>query len=95
MLSDGYRLRERPLGERMTGMMIHLTMTGPHAGLAGCLLVRFGIPESGWGNPYPLPDGDRGVHYAYATGDMIDGTYVAEDGATMCQECVTAFKEAK
>jgi hypothetical protein len=72
-------------------MVIHLTLTGPNAGTAGCMVNYNG---GSWGCD-PLPDGDRGAHYAYATPEMIDGTYVAEDGATMCQDCVTAYKEAE
>lgn len=66
--------------------MIHLTMTGPNAGQAGCLAVKHGVPE--WGAD-PLPDGDRGVHYAYAPDDMANGTH-----PDVCQECVAAFRDA-
>lgn len=66
--------------------MIHLTLTGPNAGQAACMAVRDGVPD--WGAT-PLPEGDRGVHYAYAPADMQDGTR-----PDMCQECVTAWKNA-
>lgn len=66
--------------------MIHLTLTGPNAGLAGCMVNWSG---RSWGCD-PLPEGDRGAHYAYAPKDMIDGT---REG--MCPECVKAFAEAE
>lgn len=67
-------------------MKIHLTLTGANAGQAACMAVANGVPE--WGAD-PLPDGDRGVHYAYAPTDMTDGTH-----PDVCRECVTAFANA-
>lgn len=69
--------------------MIHLTLTGPHAGMPGCLLVRYGIPENGWGNLYPIPEGDTGAHYAYAPASLTDGT-----DPRACPDCVAAFRDA-
>lgn len=66
--------------------MIHLTLTGPNAGLAGCMVNDDG---RSWGAA-PLPEGDRGAHYAYAPADMIDGTH-----PEVCQECVRAFRDAE
>jgi hypothetical protein len=64
--------------------MIHLTLTGPNAGAAICMAVANGLPS--WGRE-PLPEGDRGVHLAYAPQDMIDGTH-----PDMCPACVAALK---
>lgn len=66
-------------------MRIHLTLTGPNAGLAGCMVNYSGRD---WGCD-PLPEGDTGAHYAYAPADMTEGTH-----PDVCQECVAAFRDA-
>jgi hypothetical protein len=65
---------------------VHLTLTGPHAGTAGCAAVRYALPA--WGS-VPLPDGHRGVHYAYAPASMIDGS-----DPRVCRDCLAAFDDA-
>lgn len=66
--------------------MIHLTLTGPNAGTAACMAVKYELPSFGG---LPLPEGDTGAHYAYAPADMIDGTRPG-----VCPECVAAFRDA-
>ncbi len=65
--------------------MIHLTLTGVHAGTAGCMAH---LPLPKWGG-LPLPEGDTGAHYAYAPGGFIDGS-----DPRVCQACVRVFETA-
>jgi hypothetical protein len=68
--------------------VIHLTLTGPNAGLPACILVRDGVPEWGTGG-YTHPAGHRGVHYSYAPAAMVDGS-----DSRVCRDCLDAWNGA-